>query len=130
MKPDMRFGASEDEKAAAMRYMLDDYDWQQAVSEDVIEANAISMDRVSEVLGYSNGENDGRDWIAVFRFDDGQFAFLAAGRDYTGWDCQSGGTVKYDTDLDRLIRMGMTLEERERLGCTLDGDADLRGAVE
>lgn len=127
MKEEMRFGASDDDKAIALRYMLDDYDWQQAVSEEVIGANAVSMDRVAEVLAYSNGENDGRDWIALFRLDDDRFAFLSAGCDYTGWDCRSGGTVKYDADLGALIRMGMTLEERERLGCTIEGDMDLLG---
>lgn len=40
---------------------------------------------VAAVLGLVEGENDGADWVGVFRLRDGRFASITAGCDYTGW---------------------------------------------
>jgi hypothetical protein len=70
---------------------------------------------VAEVLGTSDGENDGANWVGVFRLKDGRFAFLSAGCDYTGWDCQSSGYAVVSHDLSHLIRFGLGEEDRVRL---------------
>lgn len=44
------------------------------------------VDQVAELLAYDAGENDGQNWICVVRMDDGLFAVVNAGCDYTGWD--------------------------------------------
>jgi tellurite resistance protein len=49
------------------------------------EPVALSMDDVASVVASSEGENDERDWLAVFALKDGRYAFLWAGCDYTGW---------------------------------------------
>lgn len=46
---------------------------------------SFTVEDVEEVLGSVEGENDGPDWVAVFKLKDGRFAVLRAGCDYTGW---------------------------------------------
>lgn len=70
---------------------------------------------VAEVIATSDGENDGASWIGVFRLNDGRFAFLSAGCDYTGWDCQSGGHAIVAHTLEHLVRFGLGEEDRVRL---------------
>ncbi len=55
------------------------------------------------------------DVLGVFELNDGRFAFLTAGCDTTGWDCQSGGHAIVDDDLDHLIQFGLGAEERSKL---------------
>lgn len=70
---------------------------------------------VAEVIATSDGENDGANWVGVFRLKDGRFAFLSAGCDYTGWDCQSGGHAIVSHDLDHLRQFGLDDTARGRL---------------
>ena len=74
----------------------DDYDWRHAFHEastggyggsfDKSEPHII--DNVTEVLYSAAGENDGPEWLAVVAWsgEEGRFAVIAAGCDYTGWD--------------------------------------------
>lgn len=48
-----------------------------------------TIEDVERVLAVWEGENDGDDWRWVLELNDGLFAFLQGGCDYTGWDCQS-----------------------------------------
>lgn len=57
-----------------------DSDWQEAFS-----LAGGNLNRVQEVIASDEGANDGPDWIAIVRMDDGQFAKVFAGCDYTGW---------------------------------------------
>lgn len=41
---------------------------------------------VVDVISCSAGEHDGPDWIALVRLQDGRYAKVFAGCDYTGWD--------------------------------------------
>lgn len=70
---------------------------------------------VAEVIATSDGENDGADWIGVFRLKDERFAFLTAGCDYTGWDCQSSGYAVVSHSFDHLVQFGLGEEDRVRL---------------
>lgn len=40
---------------------------------------------VAEVIASVDGENDGDEWVGVFRLHDGRFVTVTAGCDYTGW---------------------------------------------
>lgn len=71
---------------------------------------------VTRIVASAEGENDGPNWLIVVELRDGRFAFLSAGCDYTGWDCQAGGHCIVDTDLQHLIRFGLGEEDRSRLG--------------
>lgn len=75
---------------------------------------------VAEVLAMDAGENDGANWLMVVKLKDGRFSFLSAGCDYTGWDCQAGGSSDEKETLDDLIRFGMGEDDRQRLGYTLN----------
>lgn len=116
---------------------LDDYDWAQVFgcagepdqcngaviskalgSEDISDAPFTRSD-VAEILALSEGENDGADWLIVVLLHDGRFAFIQAGCDYTGWDCQSSGSTVVAKSREDLIQFGLTDEARERLRLTL-----------
>ena len=105
--------------------MRADYDWREAfeygTKVEPVEGwegslDAVRLDDVEEVIAASVGENDGADWVCVVRLRDRRFAFLSAGCDYTGWDCQAGGRVWVHGDLDALVQFGCTREARERMG--------------
>src|SRR5262245_39586798 len=75
---------------------------------------------VDEVLAADAGENDGAEWVAVVKLTDGRYAYLEAGCDYTGWDCQAGGSVWVSEDLHNLWRFGVTEGTRTRLAAQMD----------
>ena len=57
---------------------------------------------IKKLIAYADGKNDGPEWIALMELWDGRFAYLEAGCDYTGWDCQSGGSVSVANCLEDL----------------------------
>lgn len=70
----------------------------------------------ADVLRFSDGENDGADWVALYLLPDGRYVITSAGCDYSGWDCQSWGWAVASNSLRGLVRYGMTEEARQRLG--------------
>lgn len=52
----------------------------------------VHEDNIVRVLAVWEGENDEDDWRWVVDLDNGKFAFIQGGCDYTGWDCQSWAT--------------------------------------
>lgn len=95
--------------------MKEDYDWQEAFA-----YAGFTMDDVDSVIASDDGENDGESWIAVFKLKDGAFAYLEAGCDYTGWDCQASGDSWVNDTLDGLRRWNMTKASRVRLNMALE----------
>lgn len=81
-----------------------------------VDAAPFQRTDVAEVLATADGENDGPNWLGVFKLKDGRYAFLSAGCDYTGWDCQSGGHAIVSHDLGHLIQFGLGDTDRVRLG--------------
>ena len=78
-------------------------------------AEGFTAEDVTEVIAHEEGENDGERWIAVLRLKDGRYAFIAAGCDYTGWDCRSGGWSEIADSLEHLVQFVMTEGARNRL---------------
>jgi len=78
------------------------------------------IEDVVKVIACDAGENDTSEWIAVVHLKDGRYAVMAAGCDYTGWDCQASGTMEYHSALG-LATTDLTPEQAERLG--FDHDA-------
>lgn len=78
---------------------------------------------VALITAQSEGENDEQSWLIYGQLTDGRWFHIEAWCDYTGWDCQAGGTTLVSSDRDRLIRFGMTTDARARLGCSLTEDA-------
>jgi hypothetical protein len=104
----------------------DDYDWKNAFSMavDGIECPYDvrgPIENVRRVIACDEGENDGAEWIAVVEWSDGKFAVMAAGCDYTGWDCQAGGTIEF-YDSEEVALVELTPEQAARLGVPHDAN--------
>lgn len=75
--------------------MRADWDWKHAWHEAEhggygpdydAKGSGSSLDRVVEIVAAVEGENDGPDWLCIAKLDDGKYATMRAGCDYTGWD--------------------------------------------
>jgi uncharacterized protein (TIGR02996 family) len=85
-----------------LKNLADDYDWGEVFGEGTggncspkadacppgaaIDLTPPRRADVVEVLAAINGENDGPDWIGLFRMNDGRIVVASGGCDYTGWD--------------------------------------------
>lgn len=85
-----------------------------------VESEPFTRDDILDLIACEAGENDGPEWVAVMRLKDGRYAFLEAGCDYTGWDCQSGGNAFVADTLERLVQYGMSEGARARLAAQLE----------
>ncbi len=63
--------------------VLNNYDWGEAFD----FADGFEREDVAQVLSIEEGENDGEDWLGIFRLNRAEkpFAVLRAWCDYTGW---------------------------------------------
>lgn len=104
--------------AQRIKELLSEYDWQEAFN-----YADFSSEDVLEIHDMAEGENDGLDWIIYGVLLSGQWFFLSAGCDYTGWDCQANGYSYTNDSKDDLIRFDMTEEARVRFGIILDDSA-------
>jgi hypothetical protein len=114
--------------------ILDSYDWREAFGyagepgtngranvEAAAPGVAVALDAftiadVEELIGVSEGENDGPAWLAWGRLSDGRWFLLRAGCDYTGWDCQAFGVAIVADTAANMIRFGFEPEDCSRLG--------------
>lgn len=81
-----------------------------------VRLDPFSREDVAKLVACIEGENDGPSWEALGRLKDGRWFFLSACCDYTGWDCQAGGTATVARTKTELLRYGMTDHEKRRLG--------------
>ena len=101
-----------------------DYDWKEAFAISPMSGvlgytgslEDYCIDDVKKIIAISNGQNDGESWIGAFQLNDGRYIFISAWCDYTGWGCQDGGNCYVASSLNKLIKLGITIEERQRLG--------------
>lgn len=84
---------------------------------------SFNIEDVARVVAFSNGENDGQDWVGVFELKDGRFGYLHAGCDNTGWDCESHGDSHVCDKLDDLLLGFVGEESCKRLGIAMPGSA-------
>jgi hypothetical protein len=94
--------------------LKEDYDWQQALCYAPFDIKDIV-----EIVAISEGYNDGESWVGVFKLANGNYGFIDAWCDYTGWDCQAGGDGFVNSSLDELRRWSMNSNARRRLGLAL-----------
>jgi hypothetical protein len=82
--------------------LLADYDWAQVFADENagnvskqtdacppgsdVDTSPPTRADVAEIIAAVNGENDGYDWVGVFKLKDGRFLLASGGCDYTGWD--------------------------------------------
>lgn len=72
---------------------------------------AFGLDDIAQVLAVHEGENEGDNWRWILRLNDGRFAFLQGGCDYTGWDCQSSADSVIVESIDAAIQTARTFED-------------------
>lgn len=115
-----------------------DWNWRQAFQEAINGGYGATYDDenpgpiagVVEVICAESGENDGPEWIGVFLMDDHRYAVVAAGCDYTGWDCQASGTVEYFQSVDAAVsKLSLGEEQRNRLREQLE-EQECRGRLQ
>jgi hypothetical protein len=105
--------------ATALEDFKADGDWQNAFG----AKHRGPIENVTRVIYAAEGENDEDDWLAVVEWsgDEGRFAVMSAGCDYTGWDCQASGTIEfYPSEATALS--DLTPEQAKRLGLPHDAD--------
>jgi len=98
---------------------LKEYDWNQAFM-----YARFSVDDIKTIIKSDEGYNDGDSWVIVVELNSGNFGYLTAWCDYTGWDCQGGGDSYIGDTLEEVQRWGMDSRSRRRLGMILE-DLDL-----
>jgi len=111
---------------------LDTYDWENAFGEnnitlryertltyrddETLSTASFTREDVEELFHLVEGENDGPSWVSIGRLKDGRFFSIEAGCDYTGWDCQAGGSCTFSKTYEDVIQFGTGDSELERLG--------------
>jgi hypothetical protein len=112
--------------------LLNSYDWAEVFADEssgnttketsevppgaYVSTEPASRKDVAEIIAAVNGENDGEEWIGVFRLKDGRYLVAQGGCDYTGWDCQAGNSMVVAASWNDIIQFGLTDLEKERLG--------------
>ena len=119
------------EQATTILPELDDYDWAEVFKAEYalptralgapadLSTETFARENVKRIIAMVDGEHYGRDWVGVFELTDGRFVSISAGCDYTGWDCQAGGSSQVAATEQDIIRFGLTDDERERLNLKL-----------
>lgn len=110
--------------SVSSEFLKEDYNWKEAFKYAENAGNPISrtlrsftLEDVQEIVAFSDGQNDGPEWLIIFRAQ-GAYVYLHAGCDYTGWDCQAGGSAEWNEDLPTLIAC---IPEGERVRLTKAG---------
>ncbi len=84
------------------------------LTREVLKDVHYTLSDVKRVIATSDGENDGESWLGLFEMNDGRFLSVSAFCDYTGWDCQAGGSSEWTTNEADAIAC-LTQGDRERL---------------
>jgi len=116
--------------------MQEDYDWAEVFADessgntttdiespDGTDLSPFTRQDVTEIIALVNGENDGDEWLGVFRLADKRILVATGGCDYTGWDCQAGNRLTVASTIDAAVQYGLTADEAARLGLAHPGQA-------
>lgn len=120
-----------------MLEVLQGYDWEEAfgyagepnsegapnisgaLPGNTYDLTPFTREDVYKIFGIRPGENDEEEWLIYGKLKDGRWFYLEAWCDYTGWDCQAGGSVTIANSRDEIERFGMGKENRRILGVTI-----------
>lgn len=94
---------------------LQEYNWDAALG----FAN-FSFDEIKRIVAADEGYNDGDSWVLVVELNNGKYGYVNAWCDYTGWDCQSGGSSAVSDTFEHLQRFELTSSIRRRLNMVLE----------
>jgi hypothetical protein len=76
---------------------------------------------VAKIFNMREGENDGANWLIWGQLKDKRYFYIKAGCDYTGWDCQAGGSVWLGRKMEDFKRFGLDDEARKEWEISIDG---------
>lgn len=79
---------------------------------DIPEKDMLDHSKFEKVYYYREGENDGENWTFLVKHTNGYYIFFDAGCDYTGFDCQGGGSITYSLEGQKMWELGLTDEYR------------------
>lgn len=79
------------------------------------ECACFDRENVDSIFGISEGDHDGPNWLVTGRLINGNYFFIEAGCDYTGWDCKAGGSAWVCDSFSVLTQLAMDEYQRERL---------------
>ena len=77
------------------------------------EDELLMCEKFETVYLFQVGEKDGDPWIFFVKHQNGYYIYFYASCDYTGFDCQGGGTVEYGLSWKNMWNFGLTDEVRE-----------------
>lgn len=97
-------------------YSYGSADIRRADPQGSVKLDPFDREDVVKIVGIVEGENDAYPWEVFGRLKDGRWFFLSAGCDYTGWDCQAGGSATVARTKTELMKFGLTDSEKARLG--------------
>ena len=114
-----------------LEQLRNDYDWAQVFADEnagnvekvlhslppfsAVNLTHVSRSDVIEIIASVDGENDGPEWVGLFRLQDGRFLVASGGCDYTGWDCQAGNWMGVASTLVDALQFGLSDDEKLRL---------------
>jgi len=79
-----------------------------------VSERAYGKEDIAKVIATADGKNDGDHWVGIFKTKDKKYLYVTGWCDYTGWDCQSGGSAEIYNTLKECIAC-VTPEHRSRL---------------
>ena len=82
---------------------------------DVLEKDMIDYNQFEKVYYAKPGSNDEENWTFLVKHKNGNYVFFDAGCDYTGFDCQGGGSITYTLDGKKMWLLGLTDDMRNNL---------------
>jgi hypothetical protein len=48
--------------------------------------DGVTKDNITKILAVHDGKNDEEEWVWILELNNGKYAFLKGGCDYSGWD--------------------------------------------
>lgn len=100
-------------------------DYDLSANEEYNDLAPFRLQDVAYVLAALMGENDGPDYHWIVAMKDRTYAYVTGGCDYTGWDCQSGGSAEIFVSLREAlsaVEKGAGVDIRKLLTRQLTGE--------
>jgi hypothetical protein len=77
---------------------------------------------IKEYYWVQEGENDGDEWIALGKLENGAFFYFTASCDYTGFDCQGGMNLWVSNSFKNILDHAMAPRDREKFLVVTDDE--------
>lgn len=91
-----------------MRIRKPDYDLESYLN---YNTDIFTLEDIANIHAEVPGHNDEDHWYWVLELKDGRFVLTDAWCDYTGWDCQSGGSSQIVASAEEAALLAPEIEE-------------------